>query len=45
LTEAGYKRFFTKEDIQVYFNDFLIDVCEENSVLKYGNEKRQLNLW
>ncbi|WP_238916821.1 class I SAM-dependent methyltransferase [Clostridium sp. YIM B02555] len=42
LTEAGYKRFFTKEDIQVYFSDFVIEVCEENSVLKYGNEKKAI---
>ena len=42
LTEAGYKRFFTEEDVRFYFSDFVIDVCEKNSVLKYGNEKKAI---
>lgn len=42
LTEAGYKRFFIEEDIQVYFSDFIVEVCEENSVFKYGNEKKAI---
>lgn len=42
FTEAGYKRFFTEEDIHFYFSDFKVEVCEENSVLKYGNEKKAI---
>lgn len=42
LTEAGYKRFFTKEDIHFYFSAFKVEVCEENNVLKYGNEKKAI---
>ena len=40
LTEEGYKRFFSEEDIQYYFKDFAIEECAEKSVMKYGNEKR-----
>lgn len=40
LTKDGYKRFFGEEDIQYYFRDFAIEVCEEKSILRYGNEKR-----
>ncbi|AQR96507.1 class I SAM-dependent methyltransferase [Clostridium saccharoperbutylacetonicum] len=42
LTEAGYKRFFTKEDIHFYFSDFVIEVCEDTCVSKYGNEKKAI---
>jgi SAM-dependent methyltransferase len=40
LTEEGYKRFFSEEDIYCYFREFIIEECEEKSVMKYGNEKR-----
>ncbi|EKQ54746.1 MULTISPECIES: class I SAM-dependent methyltransferase [unclassified Clostridium] len=40
LTEEGYKRFFSEEDIWCYFEDFIIEVCAEKSIMKYGNEKR-----
>ncbi|MFT8352300.1 class I SAM-dependent methyltransferase [Clostridium saccharoperbutylacetonicum] len=40
LTEAGYKRFFTEEDIRCYFKDFIIEECKETNITKYGNEKR-----
>lgn len=40
LTEEGYKRFFSENDIRYYFKEFVIKVCEEKSVLKYGNEKK-----
>lgn len=40
LTEEGYKRFFCEENIRFYFKEFVIEVCGEKSVLKYGNEKR-----
>jgi SAM-dependent methyltransferase len=40
LTEEGYKRFFSEEDIRCYFEEFIIEECAEKSVLKYGNEKR-----
>lgn len=29
-----------KEDIQYYFKEFVIEVSEEKSIMKYGNEKR-----
>ncbi len=40
LTEEGHKRFFSEEDIRCYFEEFIIEVCEEKSIMKYGNEKR-----
>lgn len=40
LTEEGYKRFFSEEDIRYYFKEFIIEECEEKSIMKYGNEKR-----
>lgn len=40
LTEEGYKRFFSEEDIRYYFKDFVIEKCAEKSVMKYGNEKK-----
>lgn len=40
LTKDGYKRFFNEEDIQYYFKKFVIEVSEEKSIMKYGNEKR-----
>lgn len=40
LTEEGYKRFFSGEDIQNYFKEFIIEIYEENCVMKYGKKKR-----
>lgn len=40
LTEEGYKRFFSEEDIRCYFDKFIIEECAEKSVIKYGNEKK-----
>lgn len=40
LTEEGYKRFFSEEDIYYYFKEFVIEECAEKSVMKYENEKR-----
>lgn len=40
LTEDGYKRFFSEEDIRCYFEEFIIEECAQKSVMKYGNEKK-----
>lgn len=40
LTKEGYKRFFSEDVIRNYFKEFSIEVCEEKSVMKYGNDKR-----
>lgn len=42
LTKDGYKRFFDEEDIKYYFYDFHIEHCREESMLRYGAEKRTL---
>ena len=39
LTESGCKRFFDKEDIEYYFNEFKIKDCSEESMTRYGSEK------
>ena len=39
LNESGYKRFFDKEDIEYYFNEFKIKDCSEESMTRYGSEK------
>lgn len=40
LTEVGYKRFFDEQAIRYYFKNFNIEICEETSIIRYGNEKR-----
>ena len=42
LTKDGYKRFFDEADIKYYFSDFHIEHCREESMLRYGAEKRTL---
>lgn len=40
LTDVGYKRFFDKEAIYNYFNDFEIKFCKEEVMNRYGSEKK-----
>lgn len=40
LTKDGYKRFFNEEDIYNYFAEFIIEVCREESIMKYSLKKK-----
>ena len=42
LTKDGYKRFFDEEDIRYFFKDFNIKCCSEESMFRYGAEKRTI---
>ena len=42
LTKDGYKRFFDEEDIIYFFKDFNIKCCSEESMFRYGAEKRTI---
>lgn len=40
FTEAGYKRFFDEEDIKAYFNKWDILYLKEETITRYGNDKK-----
>ena len=40
LTQSGHKRFFDREDIEYYFGEYEINHCEEERIMRYGNEKK-----
>ena len=40
LGETGYKRFFDEEDIRSYFREWDIEYLEEDTIDRYGNDKR-----
>ncbi len=42
LTKDGYKRFFDEEDIRYFFKDFNIKCCSEESMFRYGAEKKTI---
>lgn len=42
LTKDGYKRFFDEEDIRYFFKDFNIEYCNEDSMFRYGAEKKTI---
>ena len=39
-TDMGYKRFFDEVDIKYYFKDWEIIYIKENTITKYGNDKK-----
>ena len=45
LTKDGYKRFFDEEDIRYFFKDFNIEYCKEDSMFRYGNEKKVIEFY
>lgn len=40
LTDAGYKRFFDEEDIKAYFNRWDIVYLKEETITRYGSDKK-----
>jgi len=42
LTQNGYKRFFDEDDIRYFFKDFNIKYLREESMFRYGAEKKTI---
>lgn len=42
LTKDGCKRFFDKGDIEYFFWNFTIKCCKEESLFRYGSEKKTI---